>query len=85
VRVSGCTVHFVTPELDSGPIIAQAAVPVLTCDTPETLAERILAAEHKLYPFALQLVSSGAARLIDGRVVLKEGVNQGNFLYSPMA
>ena len=50
VRISGCTVHFVTPELDSGPIVAQAAVPVLAGDTPDTLAERILVAEHRLYP-----------------------------------
>jgi phosphoribosylglycinamide formyltransferase-1 len=85
VRISGCTVHFVTPELDAGPIIAQAAVPVVANDTPETLAERILVAEHRLYPFALRLVASGTVRLEGGRVVLKEGVNQGDFLYSPMA
>ncbi len=85
VRISGCTVHFVSPELDAGPIIAQAAVPVLADDTPETLAERILLAEHRLYPFALRLVASGTARLEGGRVVLKEGVNQADFLYSPMA
>ena len=85
VRISGCTVHFVTPELDAGPIIAQAAVPVLADDTPETLAGRILVAEHRLYPFALQMVASGTARLEGGRVVLKEGVNQADFLYSPMA
>ena len=85
VRISGCTVHFVAPELDSGPIVAQAAVPVLAGDTPDTLAERILVAEHRLYPFALRQVASGAAQLVGGRVVLKEGVNQGDFLYSPMA
>src|ERR1700687_6022478 len=62
VRISGCTVHFVSPELDSGPIVAQAAVPVLAGDTPDTLAERILVAEHRLYPFALRLVASGEAR-----------------------
>jgi phosphoribosylglycinamide formyltransferase-1 len=58
---------------------------VLADDTPETLAERILLAEHRLYPFALRLVASGTARLEGGRVVLKEGVNQADFLYSPMA
>ena len=84
VRISGCTVHFVTPELDSGPIIAQAAVPVLPGDTSEALAERILLAEHRLYPFALQLVASGAARLERERVVLENGLNQADFLYSPM-
>lgn len=70
VRLSGCTVHFVTPELDSGPIIAQAAVPVLPDDTEETLSARILAAEHRLYPEALRLVAAGAARLEGGRVVI---------------
>ena len=86
VRISGCTVHFVTPELDSGPIIAQAAVPVLAGDTPETLAERILVAEHRLYPFALRLVASGEARLEDGRAVLLKGrINRGDSLFSPMA
>ena len=79
VRISGCTVHFVSPELDAGPIVAQAAVPVLAGDTADTLAERILVAEHRLYPFALRLVSSGEARLEDGRVLLKEAVNQAEF------
>ncbi len=68
VKVSGCTVHFVTEEMDAGPIVAQAAVPVLDTDTPETLAKRILVAEHKLYPIALALVASGRARPQDGRV-----------------
>ena len=85
VRISGCTVHFLSPELDSGPIIAQAAVPVLAGDTPKTLADRILVAEHKLYPFALRLVASGQAWLESGRVLLKDSVNQGGSLFSPMA
>jgi phosphoribosylglycinamide formyltransferase-1 len=68
VRISGCTVHFVTEEMDAGPIVAQAAVPVRDGDTPETLAARILVAEHKLYPLALALVASGRARLEAGRV-----------------
>jgi len=61
VRIAGCTVHFITPQLDSGPIVAQAAVPVLQDDTQQTLADRILTAEHKLYPFALRLVAAGLA------------------------
>ena len=69
VRISGCTVHFIVPELDSGPIIAQAAVPVLAGDTSETLAARILEAEHKLYPEALKLVAEGKVRLENGRAV----------------
>ena len=83
VLISGCTVHFVTPELDSGPIIAQAAVPVHAGDSPETLADRILAAEHRLYPHALRLVASGAAWLEGGRVHLKAPDNQPDFLFSP--
>jgi phosphoribosylglycinamide formyltransferase 1 len=68
VKISGCTVHFVTPEMDSGPIVAQAAVPVLDGDTPDSLAERILAAEHRLYPHALALVAAGLTSINDGRV-----------------
>lgn len=64
VRIHGCTVHFVRLEMDSGPIVAQAAVPVLTGDTPDTLAARVLEAEHKLYPHALRLVASGAIRVV---------------------
>lgn len=59
VKIAGCTVHFVTEEMDSGPIIAQAAVRVLPGDTPDALAARILKAEHKLYPLALRLVAAG--------------------------
>jgi phosphoribosylglycinamide formyltransferase-1 len=69
VKLSGCTVHFMVAELDSGPIVAQAAVPVLPDDTVETLAERILIEEHRLYPEALRLVADGTVRLKDGRAV----------------
>ena len=69
VRVSGCTVHFVVPELDAGPIIAQATVRVETGDTPETLAARVLAEEHKLYPAALKMLAEGRVRLEGGRAV----------------
>lgn len=72
VRLHGCSVHFVTPELDSGPIIAQAAVPVKPGDTEEALADRVLAAEHRLYPEGLALVASGAARLEAGRTVFSK-------------
>jgi len=68
VKVSGCTVHFVTEDLDGGPIIAQTAVPVCEGDTAQSLAARILRAEHALYPQALALVAEGRARLRDGRV-----------------
>ncbi|MAS12464.1 MAG: phosphoribosylglycinamide formyltransferase [Nitratireductor sp.] len=69
VRVHGCTVHFVTPEMDEGPIIAQAAVPVLTGDTEETLGERVLKLEHRLYPLALRLLAEGRVRMSDGVAV----------------
>jgi phosphoribosylglycinamide formyltransferase-1 len=68
-QLTGCTVHFVRPELDSGPIVAQAEVPVLDGDTPESLAGRVLAAEHRLYPHALRLVASGAVRVEDEAVI----------------
>jgi phosphoribosylglycinamide formyltransferase 1 len=69
VRVSGCTVHFVVPELDAGPIIAQAAVPVEIGDTHETLAARILVEEHKLYPAALKMLAEGRVKLKNGQAV----------------
>lgn len=83
VRISGCTVHFVTEDTDSGPIIAQAAVPVAPDDTEAMLAERILGVEHRLYPFALQLVAAGKVRLEAGRAIVDGAVNQADFLISP--
>jgi len=83
VRISGCTVHFVTEEMDAGPIVAQAAVPVLGADTPETLAARILAAEHKLYPLALALVAAGRARMEDGRVRIDGAAGEPGALFFP--
>ncbi len=71
VKVSGCTVHFIVPALDSGPIIAQAAVPVLAGDTPETLAARILVEEHRIYPEALRLVAEGRVMLENGKAVFR--------------
>lgn len=82
VRLHGCTVHFVTAETDAGPIIAQAAVPVLPGDTEEALARRVLQAEHRLYPLALRLVADGRARMENGRTVLS-GVDAGGMLLSP--
>ncbi len=67
VRISGCTVHFVVPELDSGAIIAQAAVPVFADDDEEKLAARTLEAEHRLYPLALGLLAGGRVKLENGR------------------
>ncbi|MDZ7627557.1 MAG: phosphoribosylglycinamide formyltransferase [Parvularculaceae bacterium] len=61
VKIAGCTVHYVSAEMDAGPIIGQAATPVLPGDTPETLAARILKEEHRLYPECLRLVAEGLA------------------------
>jgi phosphoribosylglycinamide formyltransferase 1 len=73
VLVHGCTVHFVVPELDAGPIVAQAVVPVVPGDTETSLAARVLEQEHKLYPQALRMICSGLARLDNGRVVFGKG------------
>jgi phosphoribosylglycinamide formyltransferase 1 len=67
VKISGCTVHYVREHTDTGPIIAQAAVPVLAGDTAQTLARRVLEAEHRLYPLALRLVASGRVRVAGER------------------
>jgi phosphoribosylglycinamide formyltransferase-1 len=71
-KLTGCTVHFVTEGVDEGPIILQAAVPILDHDTPETLAARILEQEHKLYPRAVQLFAEGRIQ-VEGRRVLIDG------------
>ena len=70
VKISGCTVHFVDEYLDAGPIVLQAAVPVQDADTAETLSERILKEEHRIYSEAIRLVLSGDLR-IEGRRVLR--------------
>jgi phosphoribosylglycinamide formyltransferase 1 len=68
---SGASVHFVVPELDAGPVIAQASVPVHPDDSPETLAARVLEVEHKLYPEALRLVAEGKVKLEKGLAVFR--------------
>lgn len=70
VKITGCTVHFVTPELDHGPIIAQAAVPVFDDDTSEKLAARILEQEHRIYPQAVRWFIEDRLKLENSRVVL---------------
>ena len=70
VKIHGATVHFVVPEMDSGPIIAQAAVPVHDGDTEATLAARVLAVEHQIYPYALKLVAEGRVQIADGRCLI---------------
>jgi phosphoribosylglycinamide formyltransferase-1 len=71
--VAGCSVHFVRPDVDTGPVIAQAVVPILPGDDADTLAARVLAAEHRLYPHALALVASGRVR-VDGERTVFDGV-----------
>lgn len=70
VKIHGCTVHFVVEAMDEGPIIAQAAVPVLDGDTPQTLAARVLAQEHIIYPAALAHVAGGTYTIDGNRVLL---------------
>ncbi|MCB1521482.1 MAG: phosphoribosylglycinamide formyltransferase [Hyphomicrobiaceae bacterium] len=71
VKIHGCTVHFVRLEMDTGPIIAQAAVPVVAGETADSLAARVLEAEHVLYPHALRLVASGAVAVENDEIVTK--------------
>ena len=85
VKISGATVHFVIPETDAGPILMQGAVGVSDHDTPETLSERILEVEHRIYPDALRLLATGAVRLEGGICKTPESAGSGNFLISPVA
>ena len=71
VRFTGCTVHFVRAEMDAGPIIVQAAVPVHPGDDADALAARVLTAEHRCYPRALDLVAGGKTKVVDGRVEIE--------------
>ena len=82
VRIAGCTVHFVRTEMDAGPIIVQAAVPVLPGDTADSLAARVLLAEHELYPHALSLVASGAVEVRDELVIPVGGSRHSLALFS---
>lgn len=83
VKIAGCSVHYVRAEMDAGPIIAQAAVPVLSGDTPDILGGRVLAAEHRLYPAALRLVALGRTHVENEKVILSEDVNDSPPLFSP--
>jgi phosphoribosylglycinamide formyltransferase-1 len=84
VKIHGCTVHFVTPTLDGGPIIIQAAVPVLHNDTPESLSNRVLHEEHRIYPQALRWLCREQVRLdADGRVASNRLEQPGAALISP--
>jgi phosphoribosylglycinamide formyltransferase-1 len=81
VKISGATVHFVVPETDAGPIVAQGAVPVRDDDTTETLAARVLKVEHRIYPLALRLVAEGRVKMIGGRCLIEgTGPAQGTLI-----
>lgn len=84
VKLSGATVHFVIPETDAGPIVMQGAVPVSDHDTADTLSERILEVEHRIYPESLRLLATGKVR-VEGEVCKTTGsTDSGNFLIAPM-
>ncbi|MGQ0696102.1 MAG: phosphoribosylglycinamide formyltransferase [Nitrospiraceae bacterium] len=82
-KVAGCTVHFVTEGVDEGPIILQAAVPIMDQDTAETLAARILKEEHKIYPKAVQLFAENRLRVEGRRVLIEQGMPVGGAVASP--
>ena len=83
VRFTGCTVHFVRAAVDDGPIIVQAAVPVLPDDDTERLAARVLAAEHRAYPLALRLIAEGRVRVNDGHVEIRGAAAPGDAVLNP--
>ena len=83
VRISGCTVHFVDEGMDTGPIIIQAAVPVSQDDTEETLSERIIKLEHKIYPEAIRLFSEGMIEIEGRSVRIKGQVSSDDFVINP--
>ena len=85
VKISGATVHFVIPETDAGPILMQGAVGVSDHDTAETLSERILEVEHRIYPDALRLLATGAVKLDGDICKTPDSAGSGNFLISPVA
>ena len=82
-KLAGCTVHFVTEGVDEGPIILQAAVPILDDDTSDTLSARILEQEHKIYPRAVQLFAEGRLRVESRRVFIEAGTPEGESVISP--
>ncbi len=84
VRITGCTVHIVRAEMDEGPVVAQAAVPVLDGDTVERIAARVLEAEHMLYPHALALFASGRVHIAGEKAVGPQvSINQEKALFCP--
>ena len=83
VPLHGCTVHFVRPEMDTGPIILQAAVPVEATDTPDSLAARVLLAEHRIYPQALRWIAEGRVRVENERAIIDGAAAAADQLINP--
>jgi len=84
VRFTGATVHFVRPEMDAGPIIVQAAVPIAPDDTPETLARRVLHFEHQIYVAAVRMIAEGRVRVVGERVVIDGAAPPEGGLINPL-
>lgn len=83
VKFSGCTVHFVVPEMDAGPIIVQAVVPIHQNDTEDTLAARILEQEHKIYPLALKLCAEGKVTVEGNKAIIRDEAHPDGALMNP--
>ena len=83
VRISGCTVHFVRPAVDDGPIIVQAAVPVHPDDDADALAARVLSQEHRIYPLAVRLIAEGRVRVVDEHVLIDGALMPEGVLMNP--
>lgn len=84
VRFAGCTVHYVRPEMDNGPILMQTAVPIAADETEESLAVKILPYEHQMYPAAVRMIADGKARVSGGKVVFKDTDMGETGLISPL-
>jgi len=84
IKIHGCTVHFVTAQLDHGPIVIQAAVPVRADDTPDTLAARVLQQEHRIYPQAIRWFAEGRLEINHGHVNLKDDLTSQSVLFTGM-
>ncbi len=84
-KITGCTIHFVRAEMDAGPVIMQAAVPVLAEDTEETLAQRVLEAEHKAYPAVLRMIAENRVNIHDERVFIAGASTANEKLFNPKA
>lgn len=83
VRFTGCTVHFVRPEMDAGPIINQAIIPIAKNDTPESIAKKVLRLEHKIYPEAVRLVALGHAKVVGNTVQIEDQKRVKNGIINP--